>query len=116
MKYAWTYIVHNEYLLRLAETGIIGFLLFYFLVLVVIIRLWRTARSPDPWIFVVSGGLFAALIGSLPHRMVSVYHYLSFFLQWCVVLALTQVMTVFERERVTEIEAGPSSGEEKEAA
>lgn len=116
LKYTWSYIVHNEYLLRLAETGAVGFLLYYSLLLAVMVRLWRTTRSPDVWIFVVSAGFLAALIGSLPHRLVSFYHYLNFFLQWCVVLALTQVMTTFEQERQTAIEANPESGEERKAA
>lgn len=116
LRYAWTYIVHNEYLLMLAETGAIGFLLYYSLLLLALVLLWRITRSSDKWLFVVSAGFFAALIGSLPHRMFSIYHCLNFFLQWCVVLALTQAMTTFERERRAAIEANAESRKEKEAA
>ena len=105
LRYAWSYIVHNEYLLRLAETGIIGTLLYYTLTLLMMIKLWRSTRSSDPWVFLVSAGLFAAMIGSIPHRVVSYYHYVNFFMQLCVVLALTQYMgTLDMRKRYSETE------------
>ncbi len=110
MKYSWTYIVHNEYLLRLAETGVIGFLIYYFLILLVFIRLVQSTGSPDPWVFVVSAGLLAAMIGSLLHRMVSIYHYVSFFTEWCVIMAMAEVMFTFERERRAKASAGAKSG------
>lgn len=88
MRTAWSYTVHNEYLLRLAETGLIGFILYYWLNLILALKLWKVTRSRDPWLFLVSAGLFAAMVGSVPHRIFSLYHYLNFFMQFCVILAL----------------------------
>ncbi len=99
-RHAWAYTVHNEYLLRLSETGIFGALLFYTLLFAMMLRLFRLTQSPNPWIFAVSAGLFAALVGSIPHRMLSFYHYVNVFWQTSVILALIHFMDQFERTRI----------------
>jgi len=96
---SWIYIVHNEFLLRLAETGIIGFLLFYTLVGWTMVALWRLTKSPEPWIFILSCGLFAAFIGSIPHRMLTAYHFDSMFYMFSLSVALTCAMQRFEQRR-----------------
>jgi O-antigen ligase len=93
---SWVYIVHNEFLLRLAETGIIGFLLFYSLVVWVMVKLWRLTRSQEPWIFIWSCGLFAAFMGSIPHRMLTAYHFDSMFYMFCLSIALTCAMVRYQ--------------------
>lgn len=99
LRSAWTYTVHNEYLLRLAENGLVGFLLYYLLNFVVLLKLWRLTSSKNSLIFVVSVGLFAAMLGSIPHRLVSYFYYLNFYLQYCVILAITVLMEKLERQR-----------------
>lgn len=102
LRYVWTYVVHNEYLLRLAETGIVGAFLYYLMLILAAARLWKAARSEDPWISLVSLGLFSALVGSILPRMVSFYHYLGVFLQLTVILAVTQVVGDMEARRTAE--------------
>lgn len=96
LRTAWAYTVHNEYLLRISETGIIGAFLFYGLVILLMVKLFKESRSKDPWVFVASAGLFAAILGSFPHRMFSFYHYLNLFIQFTVVLALCYIMERLE--------------------
>ncbi|HMK35221.1 MAG TPA: O-antigen ligase family protein [Desulfomonilaceae bacterium] len=99
-RHAWLYTVHNEYFLRLAETGIIGASLYFGFSLLMMVKLWRLCRSPDPWIYLVAAGFFAALVGSIPHRMLSFYHYVNVFMQICVMMALTQVLENLEKRRL----------------
>jgi len=107
----WEYTVHNEYLLRMAETGIGGFLLYYTLVIMVTTRLWRGTRSDDWWINVISVGLFAAMIGSILPRLVSFYHYLNLFLQFAVIMAIAQaVETLGSQTAEQAADASPVSG------
>lgn len=102
----WIYIVHNEFLLRMAEQGLVGMILFYTLVGLVMVRLWRLTSSPEPWIFIGSCGLFAAFVGSLPHRILTSYYFQSMFYMFCIVVALTCFMQRFEEKR----KAGDVSG------
>jgi O-antigen ligase len=92
LRHSWAYTVHNEYLLRMAETGAVGFLLYYSMVAVAVRQFWKARRSTELWVYAFSVGLFAALIGSLPYRMVSFYHYLNLFLQFCVILAVASIV------------------------
>ena len=69
----WVYTVHNEYLLQAAETGIIGVLIYYSVLCIVLIRIFRLTRSADLSTFTVATGLFAALGASIVHRMLSMY-------------------------------------------
>lgn len=114
----WAYTVHNEYLLRFAETGVIGGLLYYLMIGISMVKLWRTSRSADPWIYLVSLGIFAALVGSILPRLVSFYHYLNLFLQLSVILAITEVLgnleeTTFSTHRATARQGVPPSGSRK---
>jgi len=87
-RHQWAYTVHNEYLLRVAEGGIFGFLLYYTLCLALIIKLWKITKSSSPLLYAVSLGLFSAMIGSIPHRVFSFYHYSNVYNQFMVVLAI----------------------------
>jgi hypothetical protein len=55
-------------------------------------QFWKVRRSSNLRVYAFSVGLFADLVGSLPYRMVSFYHYLNLFLQLCVVLAVASVL------------------------
>lgn len=98
-RHAWAYTVHNEYLLRLAETGILGALFYYAFIVMMMIKLWRLRRSGDTWIYAIAIGLFSALVGSIFHRSLSMYFYQSLFWMTCVILALTHVMERIERSK-----------------
>lgn len=100
LRHTWEYTVHNEYLLRAAETGIPGFLIYYTLVLTMMAKLWKVARSSNPWIYMVSLGLFAGLLGSLPYRVVSFFHTGPLYYEFCVVLALTYLLETLEKRRL----------------
>jgi O-antigen ligase len=98
----WTFTVHNEYLLWLAETGVLGFSLYYLLLGLVIAKLWRMTKSSDTWVFLVAAGLCSGLIGSLPNRMLTFYHFTPTYLQYCVVLALAIILERLEMNRSEE--------------
>ncbi len=100
LRHTWEYTVHNEYLLRWAETGLIGAILYYSIIILALTGLYRGTRSTNAWIYSVSVGLFAALIGSLPHRILSFYHYVNVFWFTCVILALVYFVENAGREEV----------------
>ena len=93
----WLFTVHSEYLLRLAETGILGFLLYYGFVLLVMYRLFQGLMSDRPLIFMISCGFFAAFIGSFVHRIVSMYHYQQVFALQSVVFALSVIVNTLDK-------------------
>lgn len=97
-RYDWRHLIHNEYLRHLAEKGIIGASLYYLLMLVITIKLWRKSRSPDPWIAVVSLGFLATMIVSIPHRFFSIYYSPTTYTLVCVVLALVASMDRIEQK------------------
>jgi O-antigen ligase/polysaccharide polymerase Wzy-like membrane protein len=115
LRATWQYTVHNEALLHFAETGIFGFLIYYTLMLVFAVGMWRTSRSPDPWIALVSIGLFAGMVGSIPFRMLEGYHQPAFFILACVLLALAASAMRLERERRQEVEQSESVPSEEES-
>ena len=98
LRSAWVSTVHNEYLLRLAESGIFGFLLYYLILYLALRKLWKGTRSSSPWVFAVSLGFFATLIGSIPNRFFSVYHFVSTFMLYHVILALAFRLEVIGRD------------------
>lgn len=108
MRGTWSYTVHDEYLLRWSETGLVGFLLYYGLLVALGVKLWKLTKSKDAWIFAVSAGLFAWLIGSIPHRVFSYYHYINWYLEFCVILALTYLAMTLESRRLSS--TAPASG------
>jgi len=93
----WLFTVHSEYLLRLAETGIMGFLLYYGFVLFVMYRLFQGSLSQRPLIFMISCGFFAAFVGSFVHRIVSMYHYQQVFSLQCVIFALSEIVNTLDK-------------------
>jgi O-antigen ligase len=101
-RHTWQHTVHNEYLLRASETGIPGFLLYYSLLFVMMKKLWTTARSPNPWIYSASLGLFASLLGSLFYRIFSYFHTEPLYSEFCVLLALTYFLETLEKQRLTQ--------------
>ncbi|MBI4963105.1 MAG: right-handed parallel beta-helix repeat-containing protein [Desulfomonile tiedjei] len=106
-RHTWQYTVHNEYLLRAAETGIPGFLLYYSLLLVMMKKLWIAGRSSNPWIYAASLGLFAGLLGSIPYRLTSFFHTAPLLSEFCVVLALTYLLENLEKRRLSQEGSDP---------
>lgn len=100
-RHQWAYTVHNEYLLRMAEGGIFGFLFYYLLNLILMVKLWRITKSPSPWLYAVSIGLFAAMVGSIPHRFFSFFHYVNLYYQFAVILAVTVLAEALHRSAST---------------
>ena len=88
----WSYTVHNEYLLRIAETGILAASLYYAMIILAIMKFAGSTRSQDRLVYSVSAGLFSALIASIPHRIVSIYHHQQYFTLFCIILALAYVV------------------------
>ncbi len=95
----WEYTVHNEYLLRLAEGGAVGFVVYYALNIVFMLLLWRLTKSSDTLVYVLGVGLFAVMIGSIPHRFFSFFHYVNFYNQFCVLLAAGAATALLERRK-----------------
>ncbi len=92
----WAYTVHNEYLLHGAETGIIGVILYYGPVIVAGINFWRLSRSKNQWIAVLSIGMFAALLASVVHRVISIYFVQPVYFMQCFILGLSVALTRVE--------------------
>jgi O-antigen ligase len=94
----WLYTVHNQYLLILAEQGIVAAMIYYSMLLAAMRRYWIAAKSNNHLIFMISAAFFGVLIGSLPHRIVSMYHYQQYFYLYCVMLALAYVLPLMSRQ------------------
>ncbi len=94
----WLYTVHNQYLLILAEQGIIAAAIYYSMLLAAMRRYWIAAKSNNYLIYTVSAALFGVTIGSLPHRLVSMYHYQQYFYLYCVMLALAYTLPVLSQQ------------------
>ncbi len=104
--------VHNEYLLHLAERGIIGTILYYIILIAACVKLWRSGRSPDRWISFVSAGLLAALVGSMLFRLFHWYYHQFFNAFYFLVLGLAVSLERMEnksREQELRAEAIPKS-------
>ena len=97
LKGTWRYTVHNEYLLWLSETGVIGFVLYYGLFILAVKGLWGGTRFADPWVFIIAAGFFSALIGSIPNRFFTFYHFTPTYLLYCIVLAFAASFERLER-------------------
>jgi hypothetical protein len=108
LRHTWKWAVHQEFLLHLAERGIIGALLYYLIWLIVCAKLWRLSSSSDRWISVISVGILAGMIGSLPMRLVHPYHSMLTYSFSCVMLALTVAMERMERKRTESVTAASS--------
>ncbi|MGO8878586.1 MAG: O-antigen ligase family protein [Desulfomonilaceae bacterium] len=98
----WVFTVHVEYLLRLAETGILGFLVFYSFILTVTARLYKSTFSKRPLIFLVSCGLFSSMIASFVHRVTSIYAIPQIFFLMCAVYALSVTVGLLEESVVSQ--------------
>ncbi len=106
LRHTWQSAVHNEYLMWAAETGILGFLLYYALLLVMMKKLWKLTVSPDPWIYLASLGFFAVMLGSLSYRFTSPYFFQEVYSQFCVILAVTCLLETLEKKRLAKVRAG----------
>lgn len=93
----WVFTVHNEYLLYLSETGIIGFFLYYLMLLLAMKKLWAGVGARNPVVFSTSLGLFAAIIGSLPNRIFSLYMFPSIVITYCVIFAIASRVEAMAR-------------------
>ncbi|MCL5126032.1 MAG: hypothetical protein M1511_16345 [Deltaproteobacteria bacterium] len=92
MTTAWLFTVHDEYLLRIAETGFLGFCFYYYLIWTVTREFYRGMATKSSLLFMVSCGLFSALVGSFFHRFVSMYHYQQVYLLHCAVYAMAVIV------------------------
>jgi hypothetical protein len=90
--HAWLYTVHNEYFIRLCETGLLGFLLYYGFIFLVLAKFYRSTVSREPMLFLISCAFFSSIVGSFVHRLVSMYHYQPFFPFLCVIYALSVIV------------------------
>lgn len=97
MATAWLFTVHDEYLLRIAETGLLGFCFYYYLVWTVTKSFYHALTSKDVLVYVVACGLFSAFVGSFFHRFVSMYHYQQVYLLHCTIYALAVVVTELKK-------------------
>jgi hypothetical protein len=88
LRYSWKVTVHMEFLLHLAERGVVGAILYYVLMFLVLVRLYRASRSSDQWVSLLSLGLFGGMVGSFVFRLLHWYHQLPSFTFTCVVMAL----------------------------
>ncbi len=107
-RYSWPYVVHVEYLYRLAETGIVGFILYYAIIVAMLVKLWRSLSTSSWWIFIEALGIFASMVGSFLHRFFSAYHYVNLYIFFCVLLALAVVV---DRHRKDGIKAAYGAAE-----
>jgi putative inorganic carbon (HCO3(-)) transporter len=98
-RHEWAYTVHNEYMLRLAESGIPGTVLYYAFTLIMMVKLWKLRRSREVWIYVIAIGFFSALVGSLFHRTLSMFFYQSLYLMICVMMAVTYAAEKLDRSQ-----------------
>ncbi len=94
----WLFTVHNEYLLRLSETGIFGFVLYYYLIIIVTVRLYKSTFIKTPLIFLVSCGLLASMVGSFVQRLVSIYDHEPLFMIYCSIYALSVIVGSLDQE------------------
>jgi O-antigen ligase len=93
-----------------AETGVLGFLLYYALLLVMMKKLWKLTVSPDPWIYLASLGFFAVMLGSLSYRFTSPYFFQEVYSQFCVILAVTCLLEKLEKKRLAGARVGSQNG------
>ncbi|MFA6223173.1 MAG: O-antigen ligase family protein [Desulfomonilaceae bacterium] len=101
MTTAWVFTVHDEYLLRIAETGFVGFCFYYYLIWTVTKEFYRGMATRNNLLFLVSCGLFSALIASLFHRLVSMYHYQQVYLLHCTIYALAFIVNSIRKEEAS---------------
>ncbi len=99
-RYSWRAPVHNEFLMHLAERGIIGTVLYYWFSVVMCIKLWRTTNSSDKWLSMASAGILAGMMGSIIVRVFHWWHQMPNFTFFCVMLALAVAMENIERARL----------------
>ena len=98
MTTAWLFTVHDEYLLRIAETGFLGFCFYYYLIWTVTKQFYHALAAKDVLVYVVACGLFSAFVGSFFHRLVSMYHYQQVYLLHCTIYALAFVVNSMKKE------------------
>jgi O-antigen ligase len=100
LRYSWRAPVHNEFLMHLAERGIIGTILYYWFSVIMCIKLWRTTNSSDKWLSMASAGILAGMLGSIIVRVFHWWHQMPNFTFFCVMLALAVAMENIERTRL----------------
>ena len=98
MSTAWLFTVHDEYLLRIAETGLLGFCFYYYLIWTVTKEFYHALSTKDMLVYVVACGLFSAFVGSFFHRLVSMYHYQQVYLLHCTIYALAFVVNSLKED------------------
>ncbi len=109
LRNTWKAPVHNEFLMHLAERGIIGTILYYSFSVIMCIKLWRTTRFSDQWLSMASAGILAGMVGSIMVRMFHWWHQLPSYVIFCVMLALAVAMENIERKRLGNSDAASVS-------
>lgn len=92
LRYTWKAPVHNEFLMQLAERGVIGTSIYYMLMVLLCLKLWKITRYRDEWLSMVSTGILGGMIGSLALRVFHWYHQMPSFTFFCVIIALVAAM------------------------
>jgi hypothetical protein len=100
---AWLYTVHNEYFIRLCETGLFGFLLYYSFIFIVLAKFYKSTMSKNPMLFLISGAFFCSILGSFVHRLVSMYHYQPFFPFLCAIYAMAAIVDAQNKKELTKV-------------
>jgi O-antigen ligase len=109
-RYAWKSPVHNEFLLLLAERGVIGTAIYYWMMIVISVWLWRSGRSPDRFLALISVGVVAGILGSVAIRIFHWYYSSPFFYYFCAVMALAVVLTRMSDSARRGIDTSVTSG------
>ncbi len=108
-------IVNNEFVEILAETGLLGFLTFFLVVLVLIVRSIKAIlRSRDPYLKAIMVALFAAFIGVLvQYQTFSTLYIMHVWFLIGLMVAAQNIILEGATLRVSPSHASPSSPEMK---
>ncbi len=99
------YVVHNHYLLVLAETGIVGAACFAFFLLTVLKRGWQASQLNDAQLAPLGLGLFAGTAAQLLHMSVDVFYGRPQMQTFRLAAALLTAMLLLKRDEARQVEA-----------
>jgi O-antigen ligase len=103
-RHEWIYTVHNEFLLVLSETGVLGLLAFLWIYLDIIRRAWRLWKSRDGVFSPLGLGIVAAIGGYLSHMFVDIFSERGLLqLIWMFVAVVAACEIIWQRERAEQL-------------